>query len=352
MLYSRSRRAVAAFAAILAFAPLSACGGTASAAEQRDESVQIEPVTVVIQMSGLLLLVPPKQPEGATHVLMPKLPSNMSQHIAYLGFRQDSTHICKEYRASTNICYVSLDDWAVGPIGGAGGSVPVIPRSVVNLTRGSGNVTVDTTKPQVRDRIRSQLTLLSGSATDSCGLATWTFDPYGSPPPEKLPLINVLEWQIPDLQSETLELVLHSRHGPAVERRVTLHANEAREVELLVLHVTEKEGAPFTGPERQLGARSATRVVAPAFSTGGGQGAAPAAATHPAHERPSQLVRQHFQAFYSLLDADSARRRMPTRPAKIRDMCPITVLDLAEFDDDGERGIRTYSCVMASAEGA
>jgi hypothetical protein len=345
MTHVRFRLTAAATLVLLASAA-AACGGTAAAAEQTAGAVQIEPVNMVIQMSGLLLLVPPKQPDGATQVLMPRIPG----HVAYIGFRQDSSAICNEHNKELNICYIDVKDWTVEPIGVAAASIPVIPAGALNLTRGSGDVKVDTTKPQVRERIMSQLSFLSGSVTDSCALARWTFDPYGLPLPQQLPLINVLEWQIPNLPSETLELVLRSRKGPPREKRVTLRANEAREIELLVLHVTEEEGAPFTTAGWMAAGQAPS--TSPALSPAAQRGAATAPSPHPAYGNGSQRVRRHFHALYGLLDADTVRRRMPTRPNRIREVCPITILDLAEFDEEVSRGIRTFSCIMASAEGA
>ncbi len=279
-------------------------------------------------------------------MLMP----DMAGHVAYIGFRQESAAGCDKHNPDYDICYVSVDGWSVAPIGKPTLSIPRIPHGVLNLTRGSGNVKVDTT--QVRNQIRSQISFLSGMVTDSCGLAKWTFDPYGSPLPEELRLINVLEWQIPNLQQETLDLVLHWR-GPNTkpDKRITLHANDSREIELLILHVTEEEGVPFTEPERLSPAGPGTHPATLAAEDARPEAAA-AQATPVGDKYRSQAVRRHFNGMYDLLGAQSNRRRMPTRPVRTREVCPITILDLEDFYEGVQRGVRTYSCVMASAEPA
>lgn len=342
-MYTRMRPAAAVVcAALLGSALLAACGGAEDTEEQprttATAAAAFEPVTMVIQMSGLLLMVPPAGGVGPTHVLMPK----MGGHLSYIGFRREDPKGCTRHNPDYNICYIDVDGWSVLPIGREAATTSKVPGGALNLTRGSGNVKIDTTKAGTRARITSRLTFQSGSATDSCGLATWTFDPYGNPPPEKLRLINVLEWQIPNLQSETLQLVLRWRGpGSKPDSILTLHANDSREIELLVLHVTSKEGVPFIEADRRAGGPEAPPANA-------------ALAGSPrASEGRSAAVRAHFNTLYEMMGVPQERRRMPTRPAKDRDLCPITILDLEDYQrPGGPRGISTYSCVMASATGA
>jgi hypothetical protein len=75
-------------------------------------------------------------------------------------------------------------------------------------------------------------------------------------------------------------------------------------------------------------------------------------------------MRFHFNAFYDVLQAGSARRRLPRRPIVTLDYCPITVLGLGEalveelksldeeeaFSARARIGVRTLSCIMATAE--
>jgi hypothetical protein len=204
-MYTRMRPAAAvACAALLGCAPLASCGVADDTGEQPQTTATaaaaFEPVTMVIQMSGLLLMVPPAGGVGPTHVLMPR----MDGHLSYIGFRREEKEGCTKHNPDYNICYIDVNGWSVLPIGTEAATTSKIPGGALNLTHGSGNVKIDTTRAATRDRIRSRLTFSSGSATDSCGLATWTFDPYGAPRPGKLRLTNVLEWQIPNLQSETL----------------------------------------------------------------------------------------------------------------------------------------------------
>ena len=352
MLHFRRRTALAAGISLLVCAVLSACREENQPAPGQVSALQVEPVTMVIQMTGLLLILPPKQSGGETHILMPR----KAGHRGYIGFRQETPAGCNEpgdiYRPDLQICYISMDGWSLAPVGVTGGSNPTIPRGVLNLTRGSGGQTVDTTS--AKNQIRSLITLASGRVTDSCGVANWTFDPVGEQGPEKVELVNVLEWQIPNLSSETLALVLRRRNpGSPAERHVTLHANEGREIELLILHVTKDEADEFTGESR----RSASDVPAdtspiPALDR---QEEDSTAAERVFHQSRSAAVRAHFNAFYEVVQSPHTRRRMPTRPRRTQKVCPITVLNLEElFEDDTHQsfwwGIRTYTCIMASAE--
>jgi hypothetical protein len=355
MLYCRMRPAAAVCAALLVSVLLSACGveGGAASGETEDQTAttttaaaQIEPVTIVIQMSGLLLLMPPQGGVGATHVLMP----DVKKHLAYIGYRQQSSLGCDDHDPLNKICYINVKGWEVAPIGVTSTTASRIPTGALNLTRGTGNVKVDTTLETTKSAISSRLTFLSGSATDSCGLATWTFDPYDTPPPEKVRLINVLEWQIPNLQSETLQLVLRWRGtGSKPDTTITLSANDSREIELLVLHVTEEEGLPHTKRKRHVAGGPDTP---PAMPDGGAEMSRESSASLTTGPR-SQAVSDHFNAFYKVMGVDPIRRRMPTRPARDKEGCPLTILDLEEFHRTQELlGVATYSCVMATAEGA
>jgi hypothetical protein len=345
-MYSRMRPAAAVCAALLAFPLLAACGGGSETEDQppttTTAAAQIEPVNMVIQMTGVLLLVPDKQSGGPTQVILPVMSDD---HRAYIAFTQKkpTTQTCEVPDAKRDICYTSLDGWSLEGIGIATAGTSRLPRGAVNLSRGSVG-TVDTV--QARSKIRSQLTLLSGSATDSCGLATWTFDPVGNLPPEKIRLINVLEWQIPNLTSESLELVLHRRGSGSPEiKRLTLHANDAREIELLIFHLPLKDANTLTGLSLPIGP-VASRAPTPAAAHAPGR-----------HSIRSAALRKHMNAFYDVMGVPSAgTRRIPTRPAVVQRVCPITILDLNPEDDGGmglagrRTGVSTFSCVMASAD--
>jgi hypothetical protein len=302
---------------------------------------------MVVQMSGLLLLVPIKEQNGGMNVLMPK----MDKHRALIGFTHAKEDFCSEY--FRDICYVDLDLWSVSPVGVASTGSPRIPGGAFDLTLGSGSAKVDTMNPHVKGNLRAQLAVLSGSATDSCGLSTWNFDPVGNPGVRKVSAINVLEWQIPNV-SETVVLVLQPRAGGNA-KQATLRANDAHEIELLIVHVTDEEAAYLTsgkkrsadlaGPVRQDSVPlRLTGDVSVREDTDHGMGS------------PSQTARKHFQAFYGLVTQDRTKWRQPARPKYREELCPITILGLEDLfigvDREELFGVSTFSCVMASAGGA
>jgi hypothetical protein len=339
MMMSRVRRTVAAGSGFVAAALIAGCGGPASAAEQTAHApgaqdsaalaAQAEPVSLVIQMSGLLLLVPPKQPMANTDVLMP----DVANHDAILGFNvpADPGNCDAYYDVNLHICYVKINGWslaAVGdpyPIGG-------FPKGAANLTHFAGKQ-IDVS--DAKSRSRADVALVAGIVTDTCSLASWTFNPIGNDGPERLAFINVMEWVVPVVPPGNLTLRLTKKDNPAVTKTLgPLIPNDQNEIELLVMHLPQTElqaiytGVPVVTPDHNDSAAVISNV--------------------------SNEMKVHFDAFYRTIGLQQASiRPVPQRPRRNRDVCPITILGLADRfsrNESSQRGTKTLSCVMASAE--
>lgn len=359
MSYVRRRPARAACAALLTCILLSACGGGGQEnPKQQTVAAQTEPVTMVIQMTGLMLLVPPKQAGGLTHVLLPDLPPSPSTpyHLTWIGFKGDSTGYCKEYDHDRRICYVDMKGYALDSIGNTAPSstgAGTAARGPLNLSRHTNrkiNLAV------ARDSVAAYVTLARGRPTDSCGVARWTYNPIGQEPPAKFELMSVLEWQIPNMPADSFVLYRRQLSAPHTRERIaTLRTSDTvnNEIELLIMNVL---------PEDTVGL--VRRAVAPPPRPG----ASPGQVTMPVARSDSvpHTADEHFRRLYRLVGVPDTMRRLPRRPVRIRKACPITILDLFDqYQEDEEdkdrnqdggaitgiwRGATTLSCVMASAE--
>ncbi|HEU0300858.1 MAG TPA: hypothetical protein VFR37_15460 [Longimicrobium sp.] len=335
MPYFIGRRVLALSAPLLACLLLSACPGEDDNGSGDDPAAS-DGATLRIQMTGALLAVPSKQAPGRTHLLMP----SVANHFARIGFRGDSMAYCAAYDRTRRICYVNMDGWDLDPIGaGMRAAAPArrIPRGVLDLTHGSG---AEVRLPAARPRARSEITLLGGTPSDSCALASWRFNPRGLlRPPRTVELINVMQWDIP-LAADSLVLTRRRRSTNTPQKLVTLRTNAQDQIELLIMHVSPADMIDVTSmtTARQPGADSATSE-----------------ATRAAHRPPT--IREHFGAFYDLMGVRSDWRRFPADSTRLRRICPITILGLEDARSSGRaslpaeiRGVRTYSCVLASAE--
>lgn len=274
-------------------------------------------IAVIVHLTGLLVIVPPKRAGDMTYILMP----DRGDHKARIGFEAPNRpNLCVQpYQGG--ICYVDLDVWSLDPIG-AGGTVPTVtmkdfPRGIVNLTFGSGNQhRVDTST------LGNQViaTFLSGRPVDPpCSIGMWKYDPVGTPPVDLVPLANVVNWQM-KLPQSSLQLVFRRGADTAI---VTL-APRFGTIELLVAHLSDGELKRLP----------------------------PARPNKPAPPRPdAQAV--HFDALYDPLRVpnDQALRPLPRFAWPIRsDACPVKVRTFMATFTAPVWGIDTHSCMVAGAE--
>jgi hypothetical protein len=302
------------------------------------------PRTIVVQMTGLLMLAPENKAGKPVHIFMPPPPD--SAHYAFIVFRCPG--------GVEDICGADMDGWSLEPIGATGSSGTArMPHGALNYSRGAGGVNLNLQR--ARRDARSWVTLLGGSASPRpCSLATWSFDDYGSTPRDWVPLINVLEWQIPDLPQDSVVLVRRRIDKPGErEKLAVLRPDSAGRVEILVAHMTEQEAANVFTPEFLAGFEPALAARVRAMQSDPSVLAQQAhAATHglaPLHEATDE-IRPHIRAYYDFLHAPAAHQRYPTSPIVTDSVCPITILGLESWDGPVARGTKTYGCVVGSAD--
>lgn len=304
---------------------------------------EAKPVGLVVQMTGLLLLVPTAN--QGLQVLMPRV----ADHDALIGFKGPDQG-CWRYDTPRGICYVNMDGLSLHPMGvKAGAGAPA--TSALNLTHGSGK---KINIPQAKGRLRSEITLGPGVEREQCSLAQWTFDPVGhDTPPSTVQLINVANWEIDDIGANSIVLTRSRLDGTDTVRIATLLPNKDGRIELLVMHVPRKETNHFFSSTRVQAADTSDAQLQPHGDDDEDEDVVP-------------MVRKHFHAFYNLMgvDPDSTKRPMPTDFKRQKEFCPFTILGLNTafprhtasffgFEALAPKkidGIRTFSCIMASAE--
>jgi hypothetical protein len=333
-----SRRVLTAVLLIAASLSLSANaeGSGASLDAPVAPSATVAPFTLVVQMTGLMMLVPENRSRRPTNIFMPPTP-DLETHYPIIAFRGDSTEWCFAWHEG--LCVVDMSGWSLDPIGitTTGVGLAQVPRGALNVSRGAGGKELDLDR--ARESARSWLTLRGGLETRSCSLVTWWFRPYASINNEPIPFINVLEWSIRNLQQEEIVLTRRSIEDSTPPQELARLRPTAGRVELLVAHLTAQDIIDIFKPE--LYSQFRPVVSAPATH----------AAPHTLSLKAmSTGIEPHMRAFYRFLDADESRHRMPTSPVATDSVCPITILGLESWHDGRvqTRGIKTYGCVVAS----
>jgi hypothetical protein len=338
MLYCRMRPAAAVCAALLVSVLLSACGVEEGGApgERAEPSTTVkttgngQPVSLVVQMTGLLLLVPS---DSGLEVLMPKL----AGHDAFIGFKAADGTGCWRWDEKRSICYQNMETWELDPIGMRAGNKPA--TSTLNLTSGTGKgIKVKRTE----DRLHSALALGPGVESDTCSVAEWTYHAVGQDAQSKVELINVMKWRVDNAGTNSIVLTRTKLDRSIISQEFAAPVMENGEIQLLVMHITEAETKAF-------------------FQSTGVPHPAPAIAAMPHNE--AAIIKKHFDAFYHLMELEEGDRRRYPKVVQERKACPITILglgnafaghaDTTAFGPKGRRpqaGPVTYSCVMTSAE--
>lgn len=328
MLHATMRRATAILTLLVACALLSGCDG--------DESGPVTPtaatadrVTVLFQMTGLVLLVPPTRNGGPTEVLLPKDTEMPAPHVAWIGFGLESERPDLCVYQEGGYCYVDLDRWSLDPVGAnlqpASGTISSFPDSVLDLTHSSGGRKVRLSAEQEKERVRARVTFRAGRVSGGCSLAKWTHDPYGWLSwPLRVRVANLVDWELWHPRDQPFQLTFRSRTDsrkmeivPIVPVRDT--------IALLLVHIPDGEKKDLP----------------------------PAQAEDPDPRERSDAL--HYHALYTLLgiEPESSRRRIPRDPKLVRTKaCPVRLTSVARGDSlsDVFRGIRTYACMPAAAE--
>jgi hypothetical protein len=336
----RMCRIVAAFPSLVACALLTGCGGSEPRDNENNTSrraaTTTAPAPVVIHMTGMVLIVPPKQGQNEVKVLLPAL-SN-PQHAARLGFgmavdHKDRATLCVDRMMveEHGICYVDLTTWTWDAFGSGGAPIPTdleLPAGVLNATRISGTLhKVPTSTPANTTVVR----LKGGwAAPTHCSLANWTygrFDQQGQVlQAETQALVNVLDWEIDNLANPTL---VFRRANPAAEIAVPILASENGRMAIILANIPTLE----------------YKDLPPGRPTGLGQ-------------RP--VTAEHFDAYYGLLADQNQQSPPPSRRPTIgfsnavtTKACPVNISRPGDPGlVDGGAAIATYACIVASAEGS
>jgi hypothetical protein len=305
-----------------------------------DSLTPITTTIVTVEMTGLLLMVPPNQLGGETNVYLPQIISpGVPRHVAWLGFgvygtepfvadlcEKDSTYGRPAIRAG--ICYVNLDKWELQPFG-SGGHLPTpattLPPGLLNVTLMAG--TGYKVYTGEGNRIRSHIVFLSGVAGDTCGLAKWKYEPVGPDgtlqAQQERSLTNVLRWEMRFSNPPTL--VFRSRGtGSSTSKSVPLPAGGT--VHILLAHIPRSERRHL--PPKKPG--------------------------HPGNP-PGRV--HHFHAYYDLLRDSTGtvisqghpRRRLPHSASELRGApCEVRITTPKKAPFFEQSAVGTYACVMAS----
>jgi hypothetical protein len=282
-------------------------------------------VALHVQMTGLLMLV--RDTGERTHVAA----TRMADHKNYIGFSQDTSTVdCDRFHTDLKICYVLMDNWlvdSIGPMGSPGQAGP-LPSTVFDLTASSGGEKVNVNA--LGGRSTSMITFFGGSLADTCSLAEWTFDPPGqTTPPVRIEPVNRLGWRVPDIGADSVLIIRRKSTGVGQVDTLVAHANSQGVIELLILNIP---------PDDTLGLfrRPPTSPLPPKTPNPGSMGT-------------------HVRQYYAHMGLPSpASHPVPEPPIReIRKTCPITILGLENdtkiVRDDEATGIRTQSCIIATA---
>jgi hypothetical protein len=297
----------------------------------------MDTITVVIQLTGLLMVVPPRA-GGPTHVLVPVTPDTVP-HETFIGFRSNGTARHCDPRFGEAFCFVDMEGWALDPIGGANNGSVTLPRGVVNLTRGSGGYRV---KEQhlgqgPHTELRSRFTLRGGGVTDACNLGVWSYNPAGPAPAVDLPLTNVLEWTIPDLRQSQIVLVRRSLTvaGTTPDTLAILSPDSTGAVELLIANVPP---AGLRMLQRELRRSTAAQEV----PSGQQREARDGEQGDPEQAEASETMASHVTHLYDLL-TQAPERPVPVFRAELIRRCPLPI-----WREHRLRSPTTVNCMVVS----
>jgi hypothetical protein len=345
-------RAIAVLNSLAACALLSGCGGDGKETRVEPDTVPdtIRPAasvdTVVIHMTGLLLVVPPTQPGQEASVLLPKIDG----HAARFGFGVDTTdanarQLCTPDADAlrlaawkVGICYVDLDEWKLATFG-TGGMPQTspgmsFPQGVRNVTEASGQLH-RVHRGQTAGR-RGTVTFAAGEPGKACSLATWWFQPVDAQETEldsaQYQFVNLLEWRIQDPPSR--QLVFESVGGQSGTVTLPLPAAQQGRIDVILAHVPNPDLAHLPPGN------------APALN--------PASAPEAAVD---------FDAFYNVLHhrnaaggldpipANSRRRRLPHHSSgRATIPCSVTITSGIQALVE-TAAIGTYACIVGRATG-
>jgi hypothetical protein len=255
---SRFCGTVSSFLTLAACALLAACGedeggeGDKSRVETDTSTLSsaASKSTIVIQMTGLLLIVPQTTAGKDVSVVLPQ-PGALEKHVAWFGVgiaegEADYNALCDsatfaQRARKAGICYVNLAQWTLQPVGTGGSPTPSLQEistahpGLLNVTHLSGS-THRVHHAHLGNRSLTEVVLVSGQPdSTSCRLATWTYNVQGEAQAKHLPLTNVLNWKV-EVNAPSA-LIFKSRSTS----RVISVPIPAGETKVLLAHIPEDE---------------------------------------------------------------------------------------------------------------
>lgn len=293
--------------------------------------------SLIIKMSGLLLLSPPNSPNDATNVLMPAA-NNLPTHVTWLAFAGNPNGPYCMFPES-GFCVVDMNGWALEPVKAGTGTPQTLTSGAANLSHASGrNLASHFLGMRPGRRVRSRVTLRSGFVSNECALATWRFEPMGSSP---VALNNVVEWTIPHLSQDRLVLEripLDPAAGDTRQTIATLYPVDGV-IELYIMHVPPDEAFQLS-----------RRVAATASNDAPQQATETKRTPHVMSGTTNSGEATHFHAFYDLLGAQPHERPLPHSPTENRPACPMWMTDVLRQRFRFElTSAYALSCMVASA---
>lgn len=281
------------------------------------------PITVLIHLTGLLVVVPPNGGGDMTHIVMAEA-TGIPAHLGRIGFEAPNrAGLCKEHKRG--VCYVDMGVWSLDPVG-AGGTIPMpkiqqLPSGLIDLTHGSGNQhRVDTSALGNRE-IASFVSGRPATDPAPCSLADWSYRAVGAASPRAVAVANVVSWEM-DLPQPRLQLVFRRRTAQSDTAIVTLDFS-GDPVEIVVAYLPAGDlNRLITGtPNQPQGYLPGTRA-------------------------------EHFDALYNPLGVPPGdRRRIPEfiRPTRWQP-CPARMHPRTKALERAKDGIDTHSCLLAAAQ--
>lgn len=321
---------------VLAVGALSSgCGDTNEGRSVRSaaDSMASGDLTVVVHMTGLLLVVPSSQ--GGATVMLPDT-RKVGAHIGWLGFgfssfTSDLNRLCNRKKSyiKAEICYVDLYKWELREFGAGGetASPPTpLPPTLLNVAMVAGGKHKAWLANGAAPR---RVVFGSGGPGRTCSLASWTHEVVneaGQVVATKTgPLANVLEWKIRNPTVRELEF-RHRTNGSTI--RVLLP--QAGEVHMVLAHVRPPEVADLP----------------------------PSKPRTPSSRLPKSAP--HFDAYYDLLfsrpsqaakipEGDSRRRFPHDAKDPLSRACEVSITRPGKREAES-RAIGTVACMVATAD--
>lgn len=183
------------------------------------------PITLIVQMTGMLLITSANGANVPRHVLMPVAGDSAPPHVPQLGFKSTSTE-CK-YNYVSGICWVSMTGWYL-ELGPAGSGSSSLPPEIGTITDASHRITSTMISSAPGRSIAARVTLRGGSIS-ACSDFEYRF--HG----QLMPLASLVTWQT-QVDPNTFSLIRHPLDpgSGAKESRIEIPRPTGTTIELFI----------------------------------------------------------------------------------------------------------------------